>query len=171
QLARQPARVDVVDGEHAVGLEIVVQPGGRAEVARDPGKLAGHEPLDPHLARLPVFFVDPVIPDVRVGHRDDLPLVGRIRQDLLLARHRGIEDDLAGPLPVRAEGAAREHRPVLERQSRYLHLSCSPSINFPLLSTGPTMIVVRFSRSRYFRATRRTSSRVTAPTSRYYFPA
>ena len=31
---------------------------------------------------------------MRVGERDDLPGVGRIGEDLLVARERGVEDDL-----------------------------------------------------------------------------
>ena len=54
--------------------------------------------------------IDAVVADERVGHRDDLPLVGRIGEDLLVAGHRGVEDDLARGLAAGAEGLARGRR-------------------------------------------------------------
>ena len=50
------------------------------------------------LARLHVLAVGTGIADVRIGKRDDLPTVGRVGQDLLVTRHRCIEDDFADGL-------------------------------------------------------------------------
>jgi len=35
------------------------------------------------------------IADMREGESDDLPGIGRVGEDLLVARHRGVEADLA----------------------------------------------------------------------------
>jgi len=80
---------------------------------RAPG-LADDEPLDPGAVRLHVLRVDPRVADLRIRHRDDLSLVGRIREHFLVPRHAGVEDDLAGALPLVAEGGPLEGRAVRE---------------------------------------------------------
>ena len=48
----------------------------------------------------------PDVSDLRVGHGDDLPRVGGIGQDFLVARHAGIEDDFADAEGLGTEGGA-----------------------------------------------------------------
>ena len=71
--------------------------------------------------------VDAVVADVRVGEGDDLPGVGRVGDDLLVAGQHGVEHDLAGgdPAGVGADRLALEHRAVgeHERASRIAHRS------------------------------------------------
>ena len=69
------------------------------------------------LGRLEVFRIRTIVPDERKGHRHDLATVGRVGEDLLVAGHRRVEDDLAGACARRAEGLAGEHAAVLERES------------------------------------------------------
>ena len=45
---------------------------------------------------LVVVGVDAVVADVRIRERDDLARVRRVGDDLLVARHRRVEHDLAG---------------------------------------------------------------------------
>ena len=66
-----------------------------AVIGIDRRQLLDDEPGDVRPAALDVLAVDAVVPDQRVGHRHDLPLVGRIGEDLLVPGHRGVEDDLA----------------------------------------------------------------------------
>ena len=58
---------------------------------------------------------DAVVADVRVGERDDLVREARVGDGLLVARHAGREDDLAGGRVRRAAGDAVEARAVLEQ--------------------------------------------------------
>src|SRR4029077_10502072 len=58
---------------------------------------------------------DAVVADQRVGEGDDLPGVGGIGDRLLVAGHRGVEDDLAGDVAARAEQLAVEPGAVLEQ--------------------------------------------------------
>ena len=46
--------------------------------------------------RFLVLGIDAGIADVGVGQRDDLAAIRGISEDLLVARHRGVEDHLAG---------------------------------------------------------------------------
>src|SRR5690242_4227362 len=57
---------------------------------------------------------DAVVTDQRVGEGDDLPRVARIGDRLLVSRHRGVEDDFARHLAVRAEQLAVEAGAILE---------------------------------------------------------
>ena len=63
---------------------------------------------------------DAVVADHRIRVGDDLPAVARVGQRLLVAGHRGVEDDLAGHRPGGAGGVAVEARAVLEQQVRGL---------------------------------------------------
>ena len=59
-------------------------------------KLADDEGPDVRSAGLCVFWIDPVIPDLRVSHRDNLSSVGRIGDHLLVTGHRGVETNFSG---------------------------------------------------------------------------
>ena len=61
--------------------------------------------------------VDPVIADERIGHRDDLAFVGRVGEDLLIARHGGVEANLAAGRRARAKTCAVKNRTVFEGQN------------------------------------------------------
>ena len=47
-----------------------------------------------NLLGLHVVAVGAGIADMGIGQSDDLPAIGRVRQDFLVAGHRGIEDEL-----------------------------------------------------------------------------
>ena len=68
--------------------------------------------------RLDVLLVGADIPDMRKGEGDDLPIVGRVGQDLLIAGHGGVEADLADRLARRAKPFAFEHRAVGQHENR-----------------------------------------------------
>ena len=104
---------DVIPAQVAVeGLHV---PPVRCESPR----LPDDEPFHPGTGRLDVVRVDPGVPDLGVGHRDDLPLVGRVGEHLLVPGHPGVEDHLARALPFVSEGCAAEYRPVGQRQDRF----------------------------------------------------
>ena len=118
QDAGQAARVDVADGHDALTDQIVAQvlaappvTGQRRQVPHDQ---AGG--LD--AGRFFVLDIGSGIADVRIGQGDQLPQIGGVRQDLLIAGHRGIEHHLADALPVGADGTAPKDRPVFQDQNR-----------------------------------------------------
>ena len=91
--------------------ELVLQVAGGAPVRRPPGRVAHDVAGDPDPVRLVVLVVDAGVADVRRGLHDDLPVVGRVGQRLLVAGHAGGEDGLA-------EGLARRRRTASPRKVR-----------------------------------------------------
>ena len=86
-------------------LQKAVQRLLRAPVARRVGEFLDDEAGDLHPARLEIVGRDAVVADERVRQRDQLPGVGGIGQDLLIAGHAGIEDDFADRRSRRAPKA------------------------------------------------------------------
>ncbi len=66
----------------------------RTPVGRDVGEFAHHHALAPRSQRLVVERRDAVVADVRVREADDLTGVTRVGDHLLVARERGVEDEL-----------------------------------------------------------------------------
>ena len=114
----QPARVDPLDpGDRGV-LQRVGQRTAGAPGARAAGDLTRDEPGHLDAPALRVVGVHAVVPLVRGRHGDDLPRVGRVRQDLLISRHARVEDGLAERLAGCSEPRPSEHRAVLQREQR-----------------------------------------------------
>ena len=65
---------------------------------------------------LDVLVIGADIADMGKREGDDLPRIGRIGEDLLIAGHRGIEADLADRVAGRAEANAFQHGAVREHQ-------------------------------------------------------
>ena len=95
QAAGQRAGVDVGDADDALLGELLAERVLRAPARHAARGVADHVAGDPDLAGLGVLVVHAGVADVRRGHDDDLPVVGRVRQRLLVAGHAGGEDDLA----------------------------------------------------------------------------
>ena len=55
---------------------------------------------------------------MRESEGDELPGVGGIGEDFLVAGHRGVEADLADRLAFRAEAEALQHGPVGKHEER-----------------------------------------------------
>ncbi len=118
------ARIDAVEADDAAGLQPFVEMAGRAMVRR-----VGDRRMDDdaagggsrgEIARLDVFLVGADIADMRKSEGDDLPGVGRVGEDFLIAGHGRVEADLAHGLAGRAEAEAFEHRAVGEHEPRRL---------------------------------------------------
>src|SRR6202044_3244197 len=109
-----------------LGVERALGPPAR----RDPGGLADHVAAAPDPVRLLVLVVDAGVADVRRGHRDDLPAVGRVGQRLLVAGPAGVEHHLAERLAVPAEPGAAQRRAVLEDEHRVRSL-VAHRVTFP----------------------------------------
>ena len=129
QVPGQRPGVHAADAHHALGRQPVLQLAGGAPVGADPGRVAHHVAGDPHPARLVVLAVDAGVADVRRGLHDDLAVVRRVGQRLLVAGHAGVEDRLAERLPHAAVRLAAEGAPVLQHQQRRRapHFTAFPS--------------------------------------------
>ncbi len=88
-----------------------------APVRRAGHRGPGDHALDRRGQRLAILVVGADIADMREREGDDLPGIGRIGQDLLVAGHRGVEDQLAGDHGCAAEAAAGEDRSVLQGEN------------------------------------------------------
>src|SRR5947209_20139076 len=69
-----------------------------------------------HVEGLNVLFVGPDIADVWKGERDDLASIGRVREDFLIAGHRGVKAHFAHRVTRGAEPKSFEHRSVCEHE-------------------------------------------------------
>ena len=56
------------------------------------------------------------VADVRIGERDDLPRIARVRQDFLISGHRGVEDHFADRRALGADRPAAKYRAVGQGQ-------------------------------------------------------
>ena len=91
-----------------------------------------------HVDGLDVVVVGADIADMREGEGDDLPGIGGVGEDLLIAGHGGIEADLADRGAGGAEAEAFQHGPVGQHQKRR-RLGLCPSSggsSFRLLGHG-----------------------------------
>ena len=71
-----------------------------------------------HVHRLDVFVVGADIADMREGEGDELPGIGGIGEDLLIAGHRGVEADFADRLAFRAEAETLQHGAIGKHEER-----------------------------------------------------
>ena len=95
-VAGEATRVDVGEARQAVACEEAVQAPGGAPIAGHRHQVPHHEAPAERSAALEVGVGDPVVADVGVGEGDDLPGVGRIGENLLVAGHHGVEHHLTG---------------------------------------------------------------------------
>ena len=104
-----------------MAFEIAFQRAVRTEIADPAAQLADDESAYPGASALGILVVDPVIADLRVRHRHDLAVIGRVGEDLLISRHARVEDDLAIDLATCPEGPPRKDRPVFQSQLCDVH--------------------------------------------------
>jgi hypothetical protein len=98
--AGQPARVEPADGDPARA-----PPASPTEVARAPVRRLGRVPFHHHalghrVGGFVILGVHADIADMGEGEGHDLPGIGGVGHDLLIARHRGVEAQLGHALPV-----------------------------------------------------------------------
>ena len=118
-MAAQPphdrADVEAFDRGHAVRAQVAAQPALGGAVGGLRGELPGHDPRGAGPVRLGPARAHSVVAEVRLGHHHDLPGGGGVGEDLLIAAHRGMEDDLAEAGTGR-HGSRREDRSVREHE-------------------------------------------------------
>ncbi len=116
---RESPGVEIGDANDPVGHEIRREVPLRAEVGHGARQIADHEARREQAPRFDVVGIHADVADVRIRERDDLARIRRVGQDLLVARHRGVEYDLADRVPRSADRGAAEYRAVGEREYRH----------------------------------------------------
>ena len=120
--AGERAGVDAGDTDDAARLEPLVEVAGRAVVRglgdRGVQHHAARARRGRHVHGLDVVLVGADIADMGEGEGDDLPGIGGIGEDLLVAGHGGVEAHLAHRMAGRAEAHAFDHGAVGEHEQR-----------------------------------------------------
>ena len=112
-----PPRVHVLDPHDPVRRQVVLQTGAAPPRAGKPGRLAHDEAGHLRPCRLHILRVGAVVADERVGHGYELPGVGRIGENLLIAGHGRVEDDFADGDPGVTEWKSVEAPPVFKQKA------------------------------------------------------
>ena len=133
QVPGEGAGVDAADADDALVAQLVVELAARAPARRAARGVAHDVAGDPDRRGLGVLVVDAGVADVRGGHHDDLPVVRRVGQRLLVAGHAGGEDGLAERLADGAVRLAAEGRP----SSRTSTARCSWTLAAPFTPRLP----------------------------------
>src|SRR4026209_2825546 len=94
QDARQLARVDLRDRNGLAAAQELLETALGAPVTDDRREVANDETGRVSLRGFEVVGILAEGADVRIRQRDDLTVVRRVRQDLLIARHGGVENEL-----------------------------------------------------------------------------
>ena len=128
------ARIDARNRRDIVAL----QPGIEGREAAPVGGMcrigAHNKPAHRRIDGLDILVVGADDADMREGETDDLARIGRIAQDFLIARHRGIEADLAHSLRIRAKTMAFEDRSVGKRSRARTKFAAGLAAGFVLVS-------------------------------------
>ena len=92
------------------------RPPSERQLEWSPRRLTYDEPSDLGHRGLPILDVHAIVADQRVRHGDELTRVGRIGQNLLIARHARVEDHFAKGQARSAKEGSVETASVLEKQ-------------------------------------------------------
>ena len=116
------AGIDAGEPDNAARAQPVVQIAGGAVVrGRRDGAVQDHPARARrrrHIDGLDVFLVGADIADMREGEGDDLPGIGGVGENLLIAGHGGVEADLAHRVSAGAQPEAFQDGPVGQHQKR-----------------------------------------------------
>ena len=118
QYARQTPGVDARHGDDFLLMQEFLQAAPGAPVADGRGNVAHHQSAGMNARRLGVLGIRTGVADVGVCEGDDLPAIGRIAQDFLVAGHGGVENRLAHDLARNADGFTPKPAAVLQNQKR-----------------------------------------------------
>ena len=122
----QRARIQLGDYRDAVLAQKLAGFLVGAPVAGNTGELTHHQALDVRARGFVVRGVSPVIPNLGIGQDNDLPGIGRIGEDFLVAGDGGIEDDLAGSFGRRTKTPALEDAAVFQGEDGRWQLDGPP---------------------------------------------
>ena len=117
QVSGECAGVDALNADDVIGCEVLGQRGLRAPGARQFAQLLDYKPADLRTGALAVLVVDTVVADERVRHGHDLAVVRRVGEHLLVARHGGVETNLAHARRAHgAKGFADKRTAIFEHE-------------------------------------------------------
>ncbi len=102
-------RIDVRQTHQAEALHIGLQTFPRAPIRVEAADFANDKTRAEGLAAFGIFFIHPIIADMRRGHRNDLALVGRICENFLIAGHGRVKNNFTGRLSFSAKGGATKN--------------------------------------------------------------
>ncbi len=95
-MAHESSRIDPCDTNRSLFLEKLIQGGIGAKVTGNATGVANNETGCVNIGAFEVFFIDSVVADLRIGHRDHLSPVAGVGQNFLIAGHRSIKNYFAG---------------------------------------------------------------------------
>ena len=121
QDARETPRVDIGDADDVVAAQVVAERFLRAPVVVETRHVAHDQTGRVNADRILRRRVAAGVADVRMRERDDLPRVGRIGQDFLIAGDGRVEHRLANGFALRADGNAAEEAAVCECKKCFGH--------------------------------------------------
>ena len=116
KVTHEGAGVDFSEHGNLVTIEIFFSNLLRAPVGTDAREFADDEALNVRTGRLVVFGVGSVIADLGVGENYNLPGVGRISENFLVAGDGSIKNDFAVTFAFGAEAFAVEDATVFQRK-------------------------------------------------------
>ena len=126
QVAHQGTGIDTLDGDDAVGTQILRHADSRAPVRRRGAHVANDHAAHGRSARgtssvtresrLDVGLVDAVVANLRIGHGYDLAGIARVGHNLKVALERGVEADFAGRGALGTACTSIKNGPILKIQ-------------------------------------------------------
>src|ERR1700691_5355432 len=116
QVPHQRARVDIRQHRHFELLQVLLGHLLRAPVPTPFRELAHDQAFDPRTRGFVIFLVGAVVTDLRIGQDNDLPRVGRIGENFLVAGDGSIKNDFAVAFAFGAVAFASEDSPVFQRK-------------------------------------------------------
>ncbi len=113
-MADQGARVDSAQTHYMLGREVIVQRRDRAEITGNATRLANDETGQMGPLIFQVFVIYSTIPNVWVGHRDNLPTITGIGQDFLVSGQRRVKADFAERSSWGAKGVTLKRASIFQ---------------------------------------------------------
>ena len=92
-MAGEGASIYPLDGRNIVALQIAVQTGFSAPVAKFRAIFSDYQPAQPGFSRFIIQQSYAIITDKRVGQADNFAPVGGVGANFLIARHGSVEAD------------------------------------------------------------------------------
>src|SRR5580692_1389076 len=116
QMPYQRSCIDIREHWYLELFQVLVGHLLRAPVRAHLRELAHDQPLNPRTRGLVVFLVGAVVADLRIGQDNNLPRVGGISEDFLVAGDGSIKNDFAVAFAFGAVAFASEDSPVFQRK-------------------------------------------------------
>src|SRR5215217_8132237 len=120
-MSGQGPGIEALDRHHLRLGEVLVNRLLGSPITGQPAGFHDDKPFGPDPSRLLVFMGHSIVSDVRTGHRDNLSLVGRVRQYLLIPAHGGIEDHFPDGLSFISQRPPFKDGSVSKSQECLLH--------------------------------------------------